>query len=66
MNLMSLDLEVSTLGNSASKLSYLFCGAIAGTISRSATAPLDRIKVFLQTSTHTITKQNILKRNKRA
>jgi len=33
---------------------YILAGAIAGTVSRTATAPFDRLKVYLQTQYHTL------------
>ncbi|KAJ3381371.1 hypothetical protein HDU92_005360 [Lobulomyces angularis] len=38
-----------------SRLKYFFAGGISGLVSRTATAPLDRIRVLLQTSTKTKT-----------
>lgn len=67
--LMTSDGEIGVMNKgselkSDSKLYYLIAGGFAGAVSRSLTAPLDRIKVFLQTrpaipvdkSTNSVTK----------
>jgi solute carrier family 25 phosphate transporter 23/24/25/41 len=42
------------------QLRYLVAGAMAGAVSRTATAPLDRLKVMLAVQTHTTTATGIM------
>ncbi|KAJ1337062.1 hypothetical protein BSLG_006822 [Batrachochytrium salamandrivorans] len=44
--------DVISISGLALRLQYFLCGGVAGAISRTVTAPLDRLKVLLQTQTY--------------
>ncbi|ORX88868.1 mitochondrial carrier [Basidiobolus meristosporus CBS 931.73] len=48
-----LVISEGTKSSQRSMFFFLLAGAVAGAISRTVTAPLDRLKVYLQTQTHT-------------
>ncbi|KAK9703121.1 hypothetical protein K7432_010884 [Basidiobolus ranarum] len=54
-----LVISEGTKNSQRSMIFFLLAGAVAGAISRTVTAPLDRLKVYLQTQTHTGKQQGV-------
>ena len=51
---------IPEVASGASRIRYLVAGAIAGSVSRTATAPLDRLKVLFQVQTHSSTAGSVM------
>lgn len=51
---------IPEVASGASRIRYLVAGAIAGSVSRTATAPLDRLKVLFQVQTHSSTAGGVM------